>query len=161
MPGPPPKRTAERVRRGDPTIEVTTIRVDELVQSEIEIPKASPDWHPVARKLYESLFRSAQVMFYEPSDISLAYMTAESLSRALEPQFVYYDEERGKAIYKTVPLKGTELSGYMKIFASLNVTDVDRRRARMEIERTVHLAANDQPVPDELAKRREDRAQEA
>src|SRR5689334_13342074 len=54
----------------------------------VDQPVASEDWHPVARRLYESLACSGQAVFYEPSDWMVAYLIAESISMDLRPQFV-------------------------------------------------------------------------
>jgi hypothetical protein len=101
----------------------------------VTIPKANPKWHVVARHIYESLEPSGQSKFYEASDWATAYLLAESLSRDLKPQVVGVDEVRGKAITAYVPLKGASLAAYLKGFAALGVTEGDRRRIGIEIDR--------------------------
>lgn len=138
MPGPPPKRDAERRRRNKPDVETITIDVESLMLEPIEIPKVDEGWHPVARQWYESLARSGQAVFYEPSDWATAYALAETLSRELNPQFVsYVDKESGETMaeWVTMPIKGSSLSAILKGMTSLMVTEGDRRRLSIELER--------------------------
>ena len=138
--GPVPKKEGERRRRnktteaGD-TIEVTKINLDELIAGEVEIPAPDPGWHPIAAMFYDSLQRSGQAIWLEPSDWATAYILTESLSRDLKPQFVGINEETGEPILMTIPLKGSSLSSYLKALSSLLATEGDRRRLRIELER--------------------------
>lgn len=133
--GPVPKKEAERRRRNDDGVELIKINLDELIAGEVEVPAADPNWHPIATHFYESLQKSGQAIWLEPSDWSVAYILAESLSRDLKPQFVGMSEETGEAILMTIPLKGSSLSSYLKAFSALLVTEGDRRRLRIELER--------------------------
>ena len=128
--GPIPKRTEERRRRNKPEVPVESVPITGPVQ----IPPADPKWHPTARLIYESLPTSGQAKFYEPSDWSTAYLLAESLSRDLKPQSIGITDE-GKVIHAYVPLKGASLAAYLKGFAALGVTEGDRRRMGIEIDR--------------------------
>jgi hypothetical protein len=98
------------------------------------IPPADDKWHAVARAWYESLGRSGQKIFYEASDWATAYLLAESMSRDLKPQVVGITEE-GEPVKAVIPLKGASLAAYLKGFTTLLVTEGDRRRARVELER--------------------------
>lgn len=144
MPGPVPKRSAERRRRNIPAAgPVETVEVDEPLEEVFEIPEADPDWHPMARQWYESLEASGQSKFYEASDWMTAYIIAESLSRDLFPQFVgmghVYNRESGemetKPMKMRIPIKGASLGAYLKGMSVLLVTEGDRRRMSMEINR--------------------------
>lgn len=134
MPGPPPVRDDERRRRNKDVVETTKVDLAELTQLEVEIPAADERWHPLAKLWYDALARSGQAIFYEPSDWATAYLTAESISRDLKPQVVGISED-GEAVMALIPLKGSSLSAYMKVFASLMVTEGERRRVRVELER--------------------------
>lgn len=103
--------------------------------AEVPVPEADPDWHPLAAKWYESLERSGQSYWYEPSDWAAAQIVAESMSRDLKPQFLGISEVTGEVVRGTVPINGTRLSGYLKAWTALLVTEGDRRRARIELER--------------------------
>jgi len=138
--GPVPKKDAERRRRnkatdGGDSIEVQIVNLDEVLAGEVEIPAADSKWHPIARQFYDSLASSGQAIWLEPSDWSVAYILAESLSRDLNPQPIGINEETGKPVMATVPLKGSSLSAYLKAFSALLVTEGDRRRLRIELER--------------------------
>lgn len=155
MPGPIGKRDAERRRRNKP--ETPTIKVDlgETLSAEIEIPAPDEDWHPIANNWYMSLTKSGQAIFYEPSDWQTAYVLAETLSRELNPQEVQvgdrevldpdrpYDEKGaankiGKDIvfelkYKT--MSAATLNALIKGMTNLMVTEGDRRRLKIELDR--------------------------
>jgi hypothetical protein len=85
--------------------------------------------------VYESLRTSGQAKFYEPSDWAAAYLLAEAMSRDLKPQAVGVSIITGKVVRATVPLKGGSLAAYLKAFAALGVTEGDRRRIGIEIQR--------------------------
>ena len=140
--GPIPKRSEERRRQNKP--ETPIDKVDAV--GPVAIPKANAKWHPVAKSIYESLQPSGQAKFYEPSDWSTAYLLAESLSRDLNPQFVGLSEKTSvtkdgtrnvetKPVMQRLPLKGASLAAYLKGFAALGVTEGDRRRMGIEIDR--------------------------
>jgi hypothetical protein len=129
--GPVPKRTEERRRRNKPDVPTDTVPVT----GPVAIPPAHPHWHKIATQIYESLRSSGQAKFYEASDWAAAYLLAESMSRDLKPQMVAFDEVRGKVIRAYVPLKGASLAAYLKGFAALGVTEGDRRRMGIEVER--------------------------
>jgi hypothetical protein len=137
MPGPVPKRESQRRRRN---------RSDEVEKGagarKVRAPRANPKWHPVARAWFNSLGRSGQSRFYEPSDWALAVLMAESISRDLAPQFVGFEEGTdgdGNAFVKpclqALPMKGAALAAYLKGMSNLLVTEGDRRRLRLELER--------------------------
>jgi hypothetical protein len=129
--GPIPKRSEERRRANKPETPIDAVDV----AGPVEIPPANPKWHPTAKRIYESLRTSGQAKFYEPSDWSAAYLLAESLSRDLKPQVVAFDKVTSKVIRACVPLKGPSLAAYLKGFAALGVTEGDRRRMGIEIDR--------------------------
>lgn len=133
--GPVPKKDSERRRRNADEVQLVKINLDELIAGEVEVPAADPKWHPIATQFYESLQKSGQAIWLEPSDWSVAYILAESLSRDLKPQYVGTNEETGEPILMTIPLKGSSLSSYLKAFSALLVTEGDRRRLRIELER--------------------------
>jgi hypothetical protein len=135
MSGPPPKRDAERRRRNRKDVETTTVKVDELIAQPVEIPEAPEHWHETATYWFESLARSGQAVFYEPSDWSLAYILAENLSRELKPQVIGLHPETGEIQMATVPMKGASLNAMLKGMTALMVAEGDRRRLSIELER--------------------------
>ncbi len=138
MPGPAPKRDAERRRRNPKVVETTTVLIDDLIKEPVEIPEVPETWHPIARHWFESLARSGQAVFYEPSDWAAAMVIGETLSRELNPQYVAYtDKESGEVIAEwiTMPIKGASLAAILKGMTALMVTEGDRRRLSIELER--------------------------
>ena len=129
--GPVPKREAERRRRNKP--DTPTDHVE--MTGTVEVPPPDQRWHKIARDLYESLSASGQSKFFEPSDWATAYLLAESLSRDLKPQVVGVVQTTGKVVKAYLPVKGASLSAYLKAFAALGMTEGDRRRLGMEIDR--------------------------
>jgi hypothetical protein len=77
MPGPPPKREAERTHRGDPKSGVA--RHGEL--RPVKIPPADKDWHKRAKELYRSLKTSGQADYYQDSDWAYARILCDYLTR--------------------------------------------------------------------------------
>lgn len=138
--GPAPKRSEERVRRNEPAVGTTKLNVVELIQREVEIPEADSEWHPVARMVYESATQSAQCVYFEPSDWAIAYFLAGQLSLHLRPQVIAYDEEEHKIIRAIKPMRGGDLQAFIKAWTNQLMTEVDRRRAGVEIERVIQLA---------------------
>lgn len=165
-PGPPPKRSKERVRKGDPEVETRIVNVDELIQMAVEVPVANPEWKPVVRRLYDSLAKSAQCVYYEPSDWNYAYFLHDQLDLATsgtvlvktkwDPHEECWEEE-----LRPAPIRAGVLTAFQTGLSQLMVTERDRREARVEIERTIHATAGgaDPVTPDELAERRYNRAQ--
>jgi hypothetical protein len=100
-----------------------------------QIPEPLDTWHAIAKQWYLSLEPSGQSEFYEPSDWAMAYLIAESISRDLKPQVVGINEETGKPVKATIPLKGASLSAYLKAMTALLVSEGDRRRANIELQR--------------------------
>lgn len=128
--GPAPKRSTERRRRNKdskPTKGKGALRV--------VVPKPDKGWHPIAKRWYQSLAKSGQSEFYEPSDWAMAQIVAESISRDLEEQVVAVPEKTGEPVYAKVPMKGASLSAYLKAMNALMVSEGDRRRAGVELER--------------------------
>jgi hypothetical protein len=110
---------------------------------------ADEKWHPVAKQWYESLARSGQRIYYQPSDWAIAYVLAESLSLDMKPQFVGINEETGEVMMERIPLKGASLAAYLKGFTALLATEGDRRRLALELEReSLKGKGQDDPTDD-------------
>jgi len=115
--GPVPKRSTERRRRNKPEgVEVTSVPVGAV---EVTCPPADESWHDIARDWYESLAKSGQATFYEPSDWATARYVAEAMSRGLGAS------RFSAQLFAAVSSAMTELL----------TTEGARRRARLEIER--------------------------
>lgn len=129
--GPVPKRSDQRRRRNADDLPISHAPA----ASRVPVPAADRGWHPIAKRWYRSLRGSGQSAFYEPSDWAVAFLVAESMSRDLGEQFLGINEKTGEVEYGVIPLKGASLAAYLKAFASLMVTEGDRRRMRLELER--------------------------
>lgn len=115
--GPVPKRSSERRRRNKP--EGGSVTSVPVAAEMVECPPADEGWHPIARDWYESLAKSGQAVFYEPSDWATARYVAEAMSRGLE------SSRFSAQLFAAVSAAMTELL----------TTEGARRRARLEIER--------------------------
>jgi hypothetical protein len=141
--GPVPKRSDARRRENKPLVEITTAPAASVV----EMPAGDEDWHPIARRWFDSLKTSGQNRFYEPSDWAVAYLIAESISMDLKPQFVGFAQtarDSTEAEYAVIPLKGASLSAYLKAMGSLLMTEGDRRRASVELQRNVAVDSDEE-----------------
>lgn len=129
--GPVPKRSSQRRRRNTPAAgEPTTAEG----AAEVEQPKANSQWHPVAKRWFDSLAASGQSRFYEPSDWAAAYLLAESMSRELKPQPLI--DADGKMHRVSMPPKAASVAAWLKGMTALLVTEGDRRRAALELDRS-------------------------
>jgi len=132
--GPVPKRSESRQRRNTPKESITQADGAE----EVTIPDADPDWHPIARQLWDSLAASGQSKFYEPSDWALAYSMMDDLSH-----------------YKHMTKRsGQMLASIMAALSSLLLTEGDRRRVQLELARPTQEQL-DSPGVTEMNKWRE------
>lgn len=137
--GPPPKRSDQRRRRNAPAAGEPTKAAG---AAKVPVPRADKDWHPVAKRWYASLKDSGQSRFYEPSDWATAYLLAESISRELSPQGLTYQGE--VVSYHPMTVKGATLAAWLKGMTALMVTEGDRRRAALELQR----ASDDEEAAD-------------
>lgn len=146
MPGPIPKRSDTRRRRNKASEPEKAAAGTPVAP---ERPAADENWHPIAKGWFESLGRSGQAQFYEPSDWATAVLIAESMSRDLLPQVVGVLQEgkdAGEVVKEVIPLKGASLTAYLRAMSVLLVTEGDRRRMRLELER-----GEAKPVPPSVA----------
>lgn len=128
--GPIPKRSDERIRRNaaDPIDKVTTIGKVKIPPLGINNP------HPFITELYESMKVSGQSKFYEPSDWAHAKFTfhfANKLLRSTKPS-------------------AQMLASVSQMMTSLMLTEGDRRRLRIEVDRTDSVGTETE-VPNVVA----------
>jgi len=113
--GPVPKRSDQRRRRNKVEIDHAPVTVS---PDEVRGPDCPEELTGLARRWYDSLRRSGQSVFYTDSDWTAAMVIAKAIQRF---------EERPTAHMLTAILSG---------FGSLAATEGDRRRLRIELERT-------------------------
>ena len=114
--GPVPNRDSDlsrpRERKGKDVVPVTK---GEL--RKVSIPHADPEWHPIARKLWDSLKTSGQADFYQNSDWAYAYSVCDDLSS-----------------YKNSKQRSSMMAQVIySAMSNLLVTEADRRRVRIEL----------------------------
>ena len=119
--GKPPKRADQRRRNN----KVTPADKGSLSVS-VKQPAIRSDIHSAAKKWYRSLKTSGQAEFYTDSDWQTAIVAAEVLDRFFATS------------------RATLLAEFNRMCTSLLVTEGDRRRARLELERT----PAEEEVPD-------------
>jgi hypothetical protein len=114
--GPVRKRDEQRIRRNKDEVETET--VTEI--GPVEIPELGiPDAHPFVTEMYESMKKSGQRKFFEPTDWSQAKITLHFLN---------------KLLWSPKP-SAQQLANVVSMLGNLLVTEGDRRRARVEVER--------------------------
>ncbi len=126
--GPVPKREGQRRRRNKPEVETETA----AGAADVVAPPGDDGWHPIARAWYDALGRSGQAKFYEPADWATAYLLADVMSRELHPQPVVVGDE---VRMLNLPPKAASVAAWRATMAALLVTEGDRRRVRLELER--------------------------
>ena len=126
--GPVPKRSAVRRRRNLESVpDVVTLPVTQELAG---TPLADDSWHPIVKSLYDSLARSGQAQFFEPSDWAFALLTCELLSRGLCAE----------------KMPAMLISSCMSDLSRLGVTEGDRRRMRVELQRDIKDEGEDAKV---------------
>lgn len=131
--GPVPKRTEQRRRRNKPAggEEVTSAAAASVAVR----PEPDPGWHPIARDWFVALGESGQAAFYEPSDWQTARYVAEAMSRNLAG---------GR-------FSAQLFAAVMSASSSLLVTEGDRRRLRVELQRGSPGAVEADPAVASMA----------
>lgn len=113
--GPVPKRSEERIRRNKDDREPVQVAAG----SDVVVPEPDELWHPIARRLWDSLAESGQSKFYEPSDWALAYSLMDDLT--------YYKNASKRS--------GQMLASIYAQMSSLLISEGDRRRVGIELAR--------------------------
>jgi hypothetical protein len=114
--GPIPSRSDERVRRNKDGIDIEKVTAFGYVEKpEIGFPNV----HPLVKSAFESLKTSAQVRYYEDSDWQYARLTMYFLNEMLWQN----------------RLSAQMLVAVNQMLSNLMMTEGDRRRLRIEIER--------------------------
>lgn len=114
--GPVPNRSETRSRRNKPDVpieKVTAIGVVPIPDLGMDNP------HPIITDLYQAMRDSAQSKYYEPSDWQYARMTLHFVDKLLWA-------EKPSAMM---------LASVNSMLTTLLLTEGDRRRVRMEVER--------------------------
>lgn len=150
--GPAPKRSGKRHGH---VAKAELAKVDKAPTPwAVTIPPADPDWYPPTIRWYESLARSGQSVFYTDSDWESAWLLADAMSREFKPQpLVVGSGKDARVEMVLLPPKAASLAAWAKIMSGLLVTEGDRRRLRLELERPVEEAKADVSELDEYRRR--------
>lgn len=115
--GPVPKRSEERIRRNK--LEVPIDKVSAI--GNVQVPELDfVDPHPLVSDLYRSMRESAQSKYFEPSDWQYARLC------------LHFADQLIKSSRPSAQLLVT----VNQMLSSLLVSEGDRRRVRLEIERS-------------------------
>lgn len=171
MPGPLPKRSDVRRRRN-----ITGSADHVTVTGAVVVPSVPPGWDPLARNIFKAMQESGQSAFYEPSDWAAALLaghvttltlTCPGTDREWKPPKDQPEAKptcpvcerpmrlnKGSAFYRhrRANLRAEAVRSMAELWAPLLLTEADRRRARIEIERV--QSAGDRGV-DRMAKYRD------
>ena len=129
--GPIPKRDEERIRRNIPDNQTDKISVIGAVHiPELGDVSHLGETHSLITEMYEAIKQSASVKYFEPTDWQFARLTLHTLNAEL-----IYARNNGK------PVGAMKLSAINQMLSALLLTEGDRRRARIEIERAPQDAA--------------------
>jgi len=127
--GPIPKREEQRVRATEPGQEVTKIPM----QGAVQIPdlRRFPGMltQNITKAFWESLRESGQALYYEPSD----WMTALTALHLLDKQLRPFKNKNGEMEEGRV--SPTMVAAVWQMLTSIGVTEGERRRLRIEVER--------------------------
>lgn len=131
MPGPVPKREEElarpRSRKGGDQQEVTHGELRE-VSHRLD---PSPDWDPMVVNLYNSALTSGQSDFYQDSDWAKFYVLCHELHHYMHPP-EWADKD---GVLHAGKRNGQILTAIMSGLESLLLTEGDRRRVRLELQK--------------------------
>jgi hypothetical protein len=100
--------------------------------STVTIPEPDDEWHPAAGVWYSSLAESGQSAFYTSSDWATAWMVAEQISREFKPKPMRIGDE---TVLVEAPVTGAGMAAFLRACAVLLVTEGDRRRVAMELQK--------------------------
>ncbi|QFG04582.1 terminase small subunit [Mycobacterium phage Keziacharles14] len=123
--GPIGKRDEERVRRNTPDSPTETVAVHgAVVIPELGDVSFNGETHPMITDMYDSIKASAAVKYYEPTDWQFARLALLTLNQEL-----IFARDLGK------PVGAMKLTAINQMLSALLLTEGDRRRVRLEIER--------------------------
>lgn len=113
--GPVPKRPEARRRRN----KVEGAVVVDAISDVVAVPATPKGLHPLAATWFESLAKSGQSRYYEPSDWAAALIVAESITR----------------LFSKSDLSAMGFGAVWSAMGELLTTEGMRRRVRMEVQR--------------------------
>lgn len=130
MPGPVPKRADERVRRNEPEIQIEKPEA----YGEVEVPELNLPFgaDPMVVDFYDSLAKSAFAQYYEPSDWEYARLACFIM------QTIVTSRRPSSEMFKAL----------QTAMSNLLVTEGDRRRLRIEVQRGAEKSNDDEEMAE-------------
>ncbi|OBJ41337.1 hypothetical protein A5630_23150 [Mycolicibacterium mucogenicum] len=127
--GPIPKRSDERIRRNATDIPVEKVTAIGTVEvPELDLPV--DELHPLVQDYYQAMIDSGQARYFEPTDWQHARLAMLAMNEMLTARY-----KTGKQAGERAPISVMKLQVLNQMLSTLLVTEGDRRRVRMEIER--------------------------
>lgn len=123
--------------------------------TEQDIPKAPDRWHPIAIHMYNSVLKSRQSYYYEPSDYMVLFTSCENLSRQLKTRYVATSRETGEPVYAKVPMGPGEISSFLSACTQLGLTLAARRRLEVDIRQATTSDQDDERAVTDINEYRE------
>lgn len=117
--GPIPERSDQRVRRNLPETPIEKVQAIGVVPIP-DLNLEEREVHPLVTDLYQSIRESAQSKYYEPSDWQVARLTMYVLNDMLIREGI----------------GAMKLTAVNQMLTNLLLTEGDRRRVRIEVERS-------------------------
>lgn len=115
--GPVPSRTEDLSRDRDAN-RAGSVPVTKGKAKPATIPEPDPNWHKIAKMLWDSALESGQSDYYQSSDYAMLYHLCDDLS-----------------VYKNAKQRSSMMfQAFQSMFESLLLTEGARRRVRIELE---------------------------
>lgn len=96
----------------------------------VTIPEPDPDWHHIARYLWDGMLESGASRFYESTDWAVLFSVCDDIT---------YYKRCGKR-------SGQMLASINSMLTSLLCTEGDRRRVGIELQKTQEQAAESEGI---------------
>lgn len=167
--GPAPKRSQARRRRNKTDENGHSIEPEQVELDPEDFPELDPEtdprcqpnpaWHPAALAIWQSAQESGQQVFWEPSDWAILRLTCSQISQEYAEDLIIEKvklpmtgagEGGGEElVYGSRPMPAGKFSAIIKTLGALGMTEGDRRRMHIELER--FGAPDNTGTPEEVA----------
>lgn len=124
------------------------------IETLVDPPDPDAQWHPAAKRLYESMLRDPVRIWMGPAAWAISWVMCENVSREMYPQAIGVveggiDPDTGERIpghvaRETVPMKGTTITALLKWAAVNGVHEQDRLALRKEVTFNTRATTNDE-----------------
>lgn len=145
--GPVPKRSTARRRRNktDEDGHSTEVQKVELDLPPVQERPVNPNWHPAAKAIWQGAVDSGVTIFWEPSDWAILGLICSQISQEYRDDLIVEKiklpgegpgEGGGEEVIREArPMPAGKMTAILKGLGSLGLTEGDRRRMHIELER--------------------------